>query len=349
MLLEGKPFKGRALERLKAFLGRMELTYDEEIEYSVCILNDDYEVIASGSVEANVIKCVAVDPACRGQGLSAAVVSNLVQYLFEKGRPHIFIYTKPKNLDMFADLGFYKICCTQDVLLMENRSGGFERFVCGLKEETPKEALKGRTAANAIGSEPIAGACRNELKIGAVVANCNPFTRGHRYLLEEALKQCDYLHLFILSDNRSEFAADERFRMVQLGIAGLERIILHRTSDYMISAATFPTYFFKDRSRGQRANCKMDLELFASRIAPALGITERFVGTEPFCAVTNTYNEEMKRILPRYGITVKEIRRKEMEGMPVSASEVRRRLASGDPEKVKELVPEKVYEYLCGR
>lgn len=241
---------------------------------------------------------------------------------------------------------------------MENRSGGFERFVCRLKEETPKEALKGRAADNAAGSEPAdgahgngqaAGACGGELKIGAVVANCNPFTCGHRYLLEEALKQCGYLHLFILSDNRSEFPADERFRMVQLGIAGLERIILHRTSDYMISAATFPTYFFKDRSRGQRANCKMDLELFASRIAPALGITERFVGTEPFCTVTNTYNEEMKRMLPRHGITVKEIRRKEMEGMPVSASEVRRRLASGDPEKVKELVPEKVYEYLCGR
>lgn len=96
MLLEGKPFKGRALERLKDFLERMELTYDEGIEYSVCILNDDYEVIASGSVEENVIKCVAVDPACRGQGLSAAVVSNLVQYLFEKGRPHILSIQSPK-------------------------------------------------------------------------------------------------------------------------------------------------------------------------------------------------------------------------------------------------------------
>lgn len=329
MFLEGKPFKGKILERLNAFLGRMELSYDEGIEYSVCILNDDYEVIASGSVEANVIKCVAVDPAYRGQGLSATIVSNLIQYLFEKGRSHIFIYTKPGNLDMFTDLGFYSICCTQDVLLMENRAKGFEGFLRKLKEETPADAL------------------RDGVKIGAVVANCNPFTIGHRYLLEEALKQCDYLHLFILSDNRSEFPAEERYKMVQLGISGLDHIILHRASDYIISAATFPTYFFKDRNLGRRANCKLDLELFSSRIAPALGITERFVGTEPYCAVTNAYNEDMKRILPQYQIAVREIIRKEIDQTPVSASEVRRRIVSGNQEKIKQLVPEMVYQYLC--
>lgn len=49
--------------------------YDEGIEYSVCIVNDKEEMIATGSVEENVIKCMAVSPECQGQGLSGTVIS----------------------------------------------------------------------------------------------------------------------------------------------------------------------------------------------------------------------------------------------------------------------------------
>ena len=90
--------------------------------------------------------------------------------------------------------------------------------------------------------------------------------------------------------------------MVKKGISGMERIILHWTSDYMISAATFPTYFFKDKVQGQRANCQLDLQLFAEKIAPQLHITKRFAVTEPNCSVTGMYNKQMKEVLPDYGI-----------------------------------------------
>lgn len=329
ILLEGKPFRGRELESLKCFLKEMELEYDEGIEYSVCVLNEEYEVIATGSVDQNVIKCVAVHSDYQGQGLSAKVLSSLVEYEFEKARTHLFIYTKPKNEKMFTDMGFYTILKTQDVLFMENRSYGFQGFMQKIVEETPKEAME-------------TSAC-----IGAVVANCNPFTNGHRYLLEQALQECDYLHLFVLSDNRSYFPADVRFELVRKGIAGLDRIILHHTSDYMISAATFPTYFFKEKTDGEKANCRLDLELFGEKIAKALHITKRFVGTEPTCQVTGSYNEEMKKMLPDFGIKVCEITRMEHAGKAVSASEVRRCLAQGEPERIRELVPEAVYEYLC--
>lgn len=179
-----------------------------------------------------------------------------------------------------------------------------------------------------------------------MAVNCCPFTLGHRYLLEEALRQCDYLHLFLLSDNRGIFSARERYEMLQRGTEDLDRLILHETSGYMISAATFPTYFFKDRAQGESANCRLDLELFGARIAPRLGIAVRFVGTEPFCRITRAYNEEMKRILPGYGIRVVETKRKALNGRPVSASEVRKRIAQGDVEGVKKMVPEKVYRYL---
>lgn len=328
MLLEGRPLKGRELEKLKQFLGKMELEYDEAIEYSVCILNEEYEIIGTGSVDYNVIKCVAIDPEYQGQGLSAMVLSNLIQYEFERSRTHIFIYTKPKNLAMFSDMGFHSILQTQKILFMENRSQGFAGFLQKIERETPKEALEASR------------------KIGAVVANCNPFTYGHRYLLEKALEQCDYLHLFVLSDNRSIFPADMRFEMVKQGMQGLDRIILHKTSDYMISAATFPTYFFKDKMQGEKANCRLDLELFGERIAKKLHITERFVGTEPNCAVTRSYNEEMKKILPLYGIQVHVIQRKTKDNDPISASEVRKSMEEKNYERVKALVPDAVYRYL---
>ncbi|MDD3369993.1 MAG: [citrate (pro-3S)-lyase] ligase [Lachnospiraceae bacterium] len=328
MLLEGKLLKGKELESLKKFLERMNLGYDQGIEYSACILNDNYEIIGTGSVDQNVIKCVAIDPEYQGQGLAAAIISNLVQYLFEKERTHIFIYTKPNNLAMFTDMGFYKILETPDILFMENRSQEFLSFLRELREETPREAYGERC------------------KIGAVVANCNPFTLGHQYLLKKSLEQCDYLHLFILSDNRSTFSAMDRYQMVKEGIKSLDRIILHRTSDYMVSAATFPTYFFKDQAFGERANCRLDLALFASRIAPELHITRRFVGTEPYCEVTKAYNEELKKELPVYGIAVTEIERKTEDDIPISASEVRRCITRQDYEQMKKLVPDAVYEYL---
>ncbi|EFA28598.1 ABC transporter, ATP-binding protein, partial [Haemophilus influenzae HK1212] len=38
---------------------------------------------------------------------------------------------------------------------------------------------------------------------GSIVMNANPFTLGHRYLIEQALQQCDHLHLFIVGEDAS--------------------------------------------------------------------------------------------------------------------------------------------------
>ena len=340
MLTAGRPFRGRELDELKEFLAGAGLRYEEGIEYSVC-LKEGGVITGTGSVEANVIKCVAVEKSRQGQGIMAQIISELIQYLYEKERTHVFVYTRPENLEIFADMGFYAVYAAEGILLLENREKGFDSYLKQLEEETPKEALPQPAAGGDAGKKaaPLS-------RIGSVAVNCCPFTLGHRYLLEEALRQCDYLHLFLLSDNRGIFSARERYEMLQRGTEDLDRLILHETSGYIISAATFPTYFFKDRAQGESANCRLDLELFGARIAPRLGIAVRFVGTEPFCRITRAYNEEMKRILPGYGIRVVETKRKALNGRPVSASEVRKRIAQGDVEGVKKMVPEKVYRYL---
>ncbi len=325
---EGKRLKGKELDQLKKFLEFMDLGYDEGIEHSVCLYNDDSEIIAAGSVDQNVLKCIAVHPDYQGQGLTGTLMSELIQYQYEHGRSHILLYTKPANEAMFSDLGFYTIMKTSKVLLMENKKQGFSSWLNSLIQETPIFASS------------------SDAKIGCIVANCNPFTLGHRYLIEESLKQCDYLHLFVLSDTRSFYPADIRYQMVKEGVADLSGVILHKTSDYMVSAATFPTYFMKDKSVAQKANCELDLELFGRLIAPALSIKKRFVGTEPTCRITGIYNQSMKTRLPDFGIEVIEIERKLADGSAISASLVRDCIKAGDYETVKRLVPENIFRYV---
>lgn len=328
MILAGNPLKGKELEKLKQFLQKMDLEYDEGIEYSICILDDDYRIIATGSVEENVLKCIAVDPSCQGQGLSGTVLSNLIQYEFEKGRVHQFIYTKPKNKEMFEDLSFYTIIESENVLFMENRSTGFCKYMERMKAETPDRALeKGK-------------------RIGAVVMNCNPFTLGHRYLLEQAAAQCDYVHVFILSDKRSFIPAKDRYMLAYEGSRDIENLIFHKSSDYIISAATFPTYFMKDKAEASHANCRLDVELFAKCIAPELNIQVRFVGTEPNCGVTDVYNQTMKEILPQYGITLKEIARVKNAAGIISASAVRENMKKGKWMEAGKMVPDTTLNYL---
>lgn len=329
MILIGSPLKGRELERLKAFLKSVDLDYDDGIEYTICILSEELEIMGTGSVEQNVLKCIAVNPKYQGTGIAAMILSQLVQYEFEKGRPHLFMYTKPKNLELFSELSFYEILKTKDVLFMENRKCGIHDYVEKLKAESPAAAL-----------EP-------DKKIGAIVANCNPFTLGHRYLIEQAAAECDYVHVFVLSDKRSEIPADDRYDLVAAGIGDIANVILHKTSDYLISAATFPTYFMKEINYARKANCKLDVMLFCEKIAPELNIKYRYVGTEPDCSVTREYNETLQEILPQYDMTLREIERKRNSKGHISASAVRSLAKAGMHEHIKEYVPLTTYEYMC--
>lgn len=331
MIMEGESIKGRELDRLVSFLDRMGLEYEEGMDYSVCILDDEGEIAASGSVRENVIKCLAAAPAHRGEGLAAEIVNHLIRYEVERGITHIMVYTKPENEEVFSDMGFYTVIKTPDILFLENKKLGFGNYLEKLRRETPPAAMENN--------------CVN----GSIVANCNPFTLGHAFLIEQGLKECDYLHLFLVPGDRGMFSEEERLTMVQAGIRNESRVVLHEPSPYLISPATFPVYFFKERFQGEKANCRLDLELFSDKIAPSLNITKRFVGEEPFCTVTRLYNREMKRILPLAKIQVTEIKRKTKDQMPISASEVRRLVEHKAFAHVKELVPDVVYEYIKGR
>lgn len=182
--------------------------------------------------------------------------------------------------------------------------------------------------------------------VGSIVMNCNPFTNGHRYLIEESLKAVDFLIIFVVQEDRSIFTFDERFTLVKAGVEDLPNVMVVPSGQLILSQRTFPEYFYKVDDEDLVQNVEYDITLFAEQIAPRLNITYRFVGEEPQDKVTNEYNQAMKRILPEKGINFIEIPRKENKEGIISASRVRKCLEENNIGELKKLVPKSTFEIL---
>ena len=316
---------------LTDFLEENHLVIDGSIDHTVTIVDGDGRLIASGSSSGNVIKYLAVSASHRSEGLLAPILTALIREITNNGGDKIFIYTAPGNEDLFREFGFFPVARTDEILLLENRKDGIGRWLKRVGAETEQRFGKGD----------------GPRRVGVIVMNCDPFTRGHRYLIEYAAARSDILHIFILSSGGT-FTPQERYAMVEAGTADLGNVMLHKASDYMVSPATFPTYFIKAEKPMSEVSCALDIQIFTRVIAPALGITLRFVGTEPYCPVTSVYNRMMQEALPGQGIEFIEIPRFEFDGRAVSASEVRRHYHAGDWESLEPLVPLTTYEILRG-
>ena len=296
---------------------------DRNLDYS-CGVFDDGELIAVGSSFHNTLRCLAVSSAHRGEGLMNQVVSHLLERQVEQGNSHVFLYTKVKNDRIFKDLGFYEIARAGDELVfLENRRDGFSRYLRSL-EKTKRPGVS-----------------------AAVVMNANPFTRGHRFLVETAAKENDWVHLFLLSEEAGPIPFAVRKKLVREGTADLENVILHDSGPYIISSATFPSYFLRDEDAAILAHAELDLAVFA-KIAQTLGLSSRYAGEEKSSHVTALYNETMSRALPEAGLQFCEIPRLGIEGETVSASTVRQAIHDGELERFRHLLPETTYRYFMG-
>ncbi|MDF2511034.1 MAG: citC [Herbinix sp.] len=186
-------------------------------------------------------------------------------------------------------------------------------------------------------------------RVGAIVMNCNPFTKGHLYLIEEARKQVDYLYIFVVEEDRSFFSFADRIELVRKGVSSFDNVKVLPSGSFILSYNTLPSYFSKDTVQNITIDATIDIQLFAEFIAPALKVTVRFVGEEPLDNITNQYNREMERSLEEYGINFIEIKRKTSEEEVISASKVRRLLNNNSFDEIKKIVPECTYDYLTDR
>ena len=348
------PATPRQRQRIEAFLKRNALRIDD-MNYYAAVLDDDGEMIAGGGLKDDVIKCVAVDDAHKGEAIANTLVSHLISHANQEGYGCIKLFTKPKNRQLFESLSFRLLAEAPEAILMETGIGGISNTVEALKKikeesekykeynkECKEDSKKCKENTSYLNTSTPQHLNTTMQPTGCIVMNCNPFTLGHRYLIEQAAKQVERLYVMVVREDCSLFAYTERKAMVEQGVADIENVSVIDGSDYAISRATFPTYFMKRLDDAADTQMLLDLDLFRRHIAPALGATVRFVGTEPTDQLTRRYNQLMHEALK----DVREINRLEKDGNAVSASRVRKAMEEGDMNTIRQLVPPTTLPYI---
>ena len=300
--------------KLEAFYKKLALQWDSDWDCLILLREQD-EILAAGCRKGNVLKEIGVDSAHQSTGLAAVSLSDLIKEASAQGISHLFLFTRPGNRAYFRSMGFFPVIETPDVLMLENRRHGLEHYLSRI----PKAPFQ---------------------DTGCIVAHANPFTLGHLALLQKASESCKWVYLFILSEKTEPFSPGDRLKMAKLAAAQFSNVTVIPAGEYLISHTTFPDYFYPDQVIGRAANCRLDLMLFAKRIAPSLGIRARFVGEEPYSVVTADYNRMMAEVLPKEGIDVHILPRILKDGQIITATRVRRALTAGDWETVASLTPE---------
>lgn len=315
------PTDRRSLSQIDSLLMQEGISRDANLDYICAMYDEDYQIIATGSCFANTLRCFAVSSTHQGEGLLNQIITHLMDIQYQRGNLHLFLYTKISSAKFFQNLGFYEIARVDDTLVfMENRKNGFTDYLTNLS----KAKSNGLSAA--------------------LVMNANPFTLGHQYLVETASSQCDTLHLFVVSEDASLIPFSVRKKLVLAGTSHLANVICHDSGPYIISNATFPSYFLKDEESVIKGHAKLDLIIF-SKIAEALSITRRYVGDEPTSQVTGIYNQIMSSELPLAGIGCIIVPRKQIMKQPISASTVRQLIKNGNFEALKQFVPISTLNY----
>lgn len=333
-ILELHPTIPRQRRQIEMFLQTNGLRYDDVDYYAAIVDESSDEMIAGGGLKGSVIKCVAVADGHKGEAVANVIISHLIAKANAEGCQCVKLYTKPDNRQLFESLSFRLIAESPNAILMETGVGGIEKYSEELRVKS--EELKNDESVVSNARKPI----------GVIVMNANPFTLGHRFLVEQSSELVERLYVVVVREDCSMFSYNERKAMVSQGVRDIGNVVVVDGSDYAVSAATFPTYFLKQLSDATDTQIILDLDLYRRRIAPALGATIRFFGSEPTDPLTRRYNELMHKQLGEEH--VHEIQRKQQEGSAISASRVRKAMMEGCIWDAIQLVPPTTIPYIIG-
>ncbi len=310
--------------KLIQFLKKFDLNYENNLDYSVIIRDDKDNIIGSCSKSKNIIKCLAVNYEYRGYNLSASLVNSIIDKIFNDGYSHFFAFTEDKNIEIFQSLGFSKVFSANGVSLFENGIYGILEYLNKLYKKYNLD----------------------EDKRGSLVMNCNPMTLGHLHLIKYACENSREVLLFVVEEDKSIFSFKDRIEIIKNATKDIDNLKIIESSDYIISQATFPTYFLKEITDQIKIYTELDVSIFGKYFAKKLNINRRYVGKEPFDNVTNYYNSSMKKILPTYGVEVVEIERLKIHNKFVSASLVRKLIHDDNLEEAYKYLPKATIEFL---
>jgi len=314
----------KQVNTLIEFLIQFNLEYEKNIDYSLIIKNEKDDIIATCSKSKNVIKCLAIDYDYQGYGISPILINKIIDKIFEEGFSHFFAFTPDKNTDIFESLGFNKVFSTNSISLFEN---GVYKISHYLDKLYKKHSM-------------------DDDEKGALVMNCNPMTLGHLYLINYACQNSKEVLLFIVEEDKSVFSFKDRMNIIRETTKDLNNLKIMESGDYIISFATFPTYFLKEMDERIKIYTEMDVGIFGKYFSSKFNIKRRYIGKEPFDNVTNTYNSAMKDTLPFFGVDVVEIDRLKIDDNIVSASLVRKLISDDKLKEACRYLPEATISFL---
>ena len=272
------------LKLLNTFLTTLGFDYiKEEVDTTMIIYNLNNEIIGTGSLKGNTLKYVVIAPAFRETTAFPLIVTYLADKALENHK-QCFVYTKPETAKLFQALGYSLIATAEPLFAVlefgYKRIKDYQQYLKQNKIETLTN------------------------NIAAIVVNCNPFTIGHRYLIEKASQENELVYLFVVSENLSAFPFEIRWKLIEEGISHLKNVKMLATGPYIVSGAIFPNYFLKNESWNlvSQKQAEIDVKIFANYITPILNIKKRYIGTEKYCQTTAAYNTSMRNILPEHDI-----------------------------------------------
>jgi len=305
---------------VKKLLLLNDLSFDSKVSLTIALYQENI-MIATGSIYENVIKMIAIDPNYQGQNLTAVILTHLVQILINKGYDKYFLYTKPENKKFFLDSNFSLIYENDQVSMLENKG---ELITDKLKKIKNSLKLDRGTTAS-------------------IVMNCNPVTNGHMYLIETAAKNNHNVIIFLVEENKSIFDFETRYKLLKKSINHLKNVWIVPSTKYIISSATFPTYFLKEITDYSSLYMDIDISIFNNYFMPIFSIDFRYVGDEPLDQTTNLYNQMLKEILKDKLIVIDRVK-KDQE--VISASYVRKLAEQKRFKDIKLITPKATYCFL---
>lgn len=315
------------VEEIKEFLEKFDLKYEQGIDYGI-VARREGVVVGTCSKEKNILKCFAIEDSVQGEGLTNKMIKYLQDRLFEKGIYNSFIFTKPEYSKTFNTLGYEEVERSNGVVLLEGGFGGIKKSLEKIKKTYKLDDSIPKTA---------------------LVMNCNPFTLGHRYLIEEASLKSKEVLIFVVEEEKSLFPFNVRYNLLKKGVEDLENVRVIPGGDYIISSATFPGYFLKEKDEKLREHTSLDAKIFGRYFCEYFNINKRMVGDEPYCEVTRLYNETLVEILKGYRVEVEIVGRKKDDGKAISASRVRDSIKNNKGialEELEGIIPKVTLDYL---
>lgn len=305
---------------------RQESLIPEENLDEVVGVFDGEQLIATGSRQKNILKCMAVSDAYQGGSIFNQLATEIIGRITKKGYSSYYVYTKPESVNSFKFLGFKEVVRTSDVVFLEKSIKGIDDYI----EELSRDKVEAD-------------------RVTSIVMNANPFTKGHLYLIEKAATENDVVHLFVVSEDRSFFPTAIREELIRKGTSHIRNLHIHPTREYIVSTQTFPSYFLPENVEVIRVQAELDARLFKTRIAPALGLDSRYVGEEPYSEATAIYNQMMHETFGKDIQLIEIPRRSVSEEDPdnyISATKVRNLIISNRMDETKPFLPESTYRFL---